>query len=129
MRGTIPVLAGTFMIALAGMADGAAAEDGDPARGSQVFNTCAMCHTLSEGKHRIGPNLKGVIGRRAGSAEGFRYSEAMREAGFEWTPEKLDAYLADGASVVPGNRMPFPGLFDPEDRADVIAFLKDVSKQ
>jgi nitrite reductase (NO-forming) len=96
---------------------------GDPQAGQQVFKKCQVCHSVMPGKNLVGPSLAGVIGRKAGTAADYSYSSAMKDAGFEWTPAKLDAYLTDPQKVVPGNKMPFPGLKTPHDRADVIAFL------
>jgi nitrite reductase (NO-forming) len=101
----------------------ARAEAADPAHGREVFQKCAACHSLTPGQVLVGPSLAGILGRKAGSLPGFDYSPAMRGAGFTWTPEKLDAYLADPEKVVPGNQMPFPGLPSAEDRADLIAYL------
>jgi cytochrome c2 len=102
---------------------------GDAGNGKKIFKKCMACHTIDErAKHKIGPNLHGVIGRTSGTAEGYKYSKAMRAAGIVWSPETLDAYLTAPKKLVPGNKMPFPGLKDPDDRADVIAFLKENSK-
>lgn len=106
----------------------AALAQGNSAAGKKVFAKCAACHTLSgDGKHKIGPNLRGVIGRTAGTAEGYKYSKAMREAGIVWSAEALESYLSGPKAFVPGNKMPFPGLKSPQDRSDVIAFLKEAA--
>jgi len=96
---------------------------GDPAAGEKVFNQCKACHTVEAGKNRVGPSLHGVVGRKAGTVEGFNYSPAMKGYGQEWTPENLDKYLADPKGTIPGNKMAFAGLKKPEDRANVIAYL------
>ncbi|MGE5514797.1 MAG: c-type cytochrome [Bacteroidota bacterium] len=96
---------------------------GDPAAGEKVFNQCKACHTIEAGKNRVGPSLHGVVGRPAGSVEGFAYSPAMKGSGLTWTPENLDKYLTDPKALVPGNKMAFAGLKKPEDRANVIAYL------
>lgn len=96
---------------------------GDPAAGEKVFNQCKACHTVEAGKNRVGPSLHGVVGRKAGSVEGFKYSDAMKNSGLTWTPENLDKYLASPKGDVPGNKMAFAGLKKPEDRANVIAYL------
>lgn len=75
-----------------------------------------------------GPNLHGVVGRKIGSVKGFRYSKAMKKADFVWDEERLDAYLANPRKYLPKNRMSFPGLKKAKDRADVIAYLKSMSK-
>lgn len=92
--------------------------------GARVFRRCAACHTLEQGaRHLVGPNLYGVFGREAGTAEGFRYSGAVENADFRWTPQRLDEWLANPREFLPGNRMAFPGLRDPQDRTDVIAHV------
>ncbi|MGE5476057.1 MAG: c-type cytochrome [Bacteroidales bacterium] len=96
---------------------------GDPAAGEKVFNQCKACHTIEAGKNRVGPSLHGVVGRPAGSVEGFQYSPAMKSSGLTWTPETLDKYLTDPKATVPGNKMAFAGLKKPEDRTNVIAYL------
>jgi cytochrome c len=121
----LPKLAGVVaLLALEGQA-GAGAATGDPERGAQLFRSCLACHSLSPGEHGTGPSLAGMLGRRAGTAEGFtRYSPALQEADVIWTAETLDAWLADPQRVIPGNRMTFPGIDDPQTRADLIAHLK-----
>lgn len=108
-------------------AAGTAAAEGDAKAGARVYRTCALCHRLEPGLHMTGPSLAGIWGRKAASVEGFtRYSPALREADLSWTAETLDAFLADPAAFVPGNRMTFNGLADPRARADLIALLKSV---
>lgn len=98
----------------------------DRSRGRQVFVKCQPCHSAEAGgPHIVGPNLNGVIGRRAGTAPGFTYSHAFREAEFTWDREKLDRYLTDPAAFVDSNWMPFTGLKRSEDRQDIICFLED----
>jgi nitrite reductase (NO-forming) len=104
-------------------AAGAMAPDGDPAAGRQVFRKCQACHSLEPGKNILGPSLGGIIGRKAGGEAGYNYSPAMKQANITWDPKTLDAYLADPAKTVPGNKMPFPGLKTEHDRKDVIAYL------
>ena len=101
----------------------ATATAGDAGAGRPVFRKCQACHSIAPGKNLLGPSLAGVIGRKAGAEAGFNYSPAMKSADIVWNPETLDQYLADPAKVVPGNKMPFPGLKTDHDRADVIAFL------
>ena len=101
----------------------AAQTAGDAGAGRLVFRKCQACHSIEPGKNLLGPSLSGVIGRKAGAEAGFNYSPAMKSADIVWNPETLDKYLADPAKVVPGNKMPFPGLKTDHDRADVIAFL------
>ena len=93
--------------------------------GAATFQrVCGACHTVVAGKTSVmGPNLRGVVGRKAGSTA-FAYSPAMKAAGFAWTPDKIDAYLASPRKVVPGTRMAYMGMAKPTDRADIVAFLK-----
>jgi len=91
--------------------------------GAKVFKKCATCHVLEEGKNRIGPSLFGVIGRTAGTVEGFSYSKANKESGVVWTPEILFVYLESPKAFVPGAKITFVGLPKPQDRVDVIASL------
>lgn len=94
------------------------------AQGATVFKTkCGICHSVEPGKKGVGPNLHGIVGQQAGAVPGYAFSPAMKKAG-KWTPERLDAYLANPKATVPGNKMTFAGLPKPEDRAAVIAFLK-----
>ncbi|MDA8230536.1 MAG: cytochrome c family protein [Magnetospirillum sp.] len=102
---------------------------GDAAAGEKVFKQCQVCHTAEPGKNKIGPSLYGVVGRKSGSAEGFNYSPAMKTANIVWTPENLDKYLTDPKAMVPGNKMAFPGLKNPQDRQNVIAYLAQLPKE
>lgn len=105
------------------------AEDGDAAAGKKIFLKCRACHTVQEGKHRQGPSLYGVVGRKAGTVEGFkRYSDAMKAHDVVWDADSLSAYLEKPKTAVPGNRMIFVGLKDAQDRADIIAYLKQASE-
>ena len=111
-------------------AGAAAAADGDPAAGKKIFNQCQACHTVVKGKNGLGPSLSAVVGRKAGTADGFKnYSPAMQKMEITWTEENLDKYLADPKGFIPGNRMIFQGLKKPEDRTNVIAFLKQASQE
>jgi len=99
------------------------AATGDASAGRLVFRKCQACHSIEPGKNMIGPSLAGVIGRKAGTAAGYNYSPAMKSADIVWSAQTLDQYLTDPAKVVPGNKMPFPGLKTDHDRDDVIAYL------
>lgn len=103
----------------------ARAADGDAAAGKTVFQRqCATCHIdTAEGARRLGPTLFGLMGRKTGSVEGFRYTEANRNAGFAWTPEKLDEYLRNPRALIPGTNMAFAGIRSDKDRADVVAYI------
>ena len=109
----------------------AAHAEGDPAAGKKVFNKCKACHFADQKKNKVGPYLLGVVGRKAGSVEGFRYSPAMKKKGEEglvWNEENLDKYLENPRKFIPGNRMAFFGLKKAEDRANVIAYLKSLAE-
>ena len=96
---------------------------GDAGAGRLVFRKCQACHPMEPGKTLLGPSLAGIIGRKAGADTNYNYSPAMKQANVVWDAKSLDAYLADPQKVVPGNKMPFPGLKTEQDRADVIAFF------
>lgn len=100
---------------------------GDAAAGRTVFAQCRACHVTDPGINRIGPTLAGVVGRQAGSVPGFTYSPANKNADFAWTPEKLFEYLEKPQQVMPGTRMIFAGIPDPQRRADLIAYLQNPS--
>jgi cytochrome c len=102
---------------------------GDPARGAAAFAQCVSCHSTEAGEQLTGPSLAGIWGRKAGSLPDFhRYSEALRRSGVVWNEQSLDNWLRNPAAFVPGNAMPFPGIADATQRADVIAYLKSVSE-
>lgn len=102
---------------------------GDAEAGKKVFLRCQACHRVdASGKSGIGPNLHGVIGRTSGTLPGFKYSPAMVAAKRVWTEKALDAYLAGPAKSLPGNRMALAGIRDPEDRKNVIAYIKSASR-
>jgi cytochrome c len=102
--------------------------DGDAAKGEARFQECAACHRLEAGVNEMGPSLHGVFSRKAGELADFRYSPAMRRSGIVWTAETLDKYLADPQGFVPANRMPYAGMANPSDRADLIAYLQKATK-
>lgn len=101
-----------------------AAYTGDAAKGATAFVTCKTCHAVEEGVNKIGPSLKGIVGRQAGTIAGFNYTPANKNSGITWTPEKLFQYLENPQRVVPGTKMAFAGFADPQKRADVIAYLQ-----
>lgn len=101
-----------------------AVEAGDSVRGKKVFRKCIGCHSYAKGdKPRVGPNLWGIVGRKKASADGFRYSPALQALGGVWSEEDIDALISNPRGFVRGTKMTFAGLKDPQDRADVIAFL------
>ena len=103
------------------------AKGADPAKGDQLFfSYCSRCHSLEPARHLTGPSLAGFIGRKAGTAEGFHYSDALKSANLVWDEKTLDAWLANSTALIPGNLMRFPGVPDPQERQDLIAYLKTV---
>jgi len=109
-----------------------AEEIGDAERGASLFSQqCKACHQIGEGAvNRVGPQLNGVFGRRAGSTADFTYSKSMARMGADgltWTLETLGAYIENPKALVSGTRMSYRGMKDPEDRAAVMAFLRDWS--
>jgi len=113
-----------LIVAVTLAAAGTARADGDAARGEKKFEECAACHKIEHGENDLGPSLRGVFGRKAGTLADFRYSPALKRSGITWTVQTLDAYLADPQKAVPANRMPYAGLADASDRADLIAYLQ-----
>lgn len=94
----------------------------DAEHGKSVFKACAVCHATDHA-NRVGPGLEGIVGREAGTAAGFRYSNAMKNSGIVWDDKRLNAYLESPQKAVPGNKMPYSGLKNATDRADLIAYL------
>ena len=111
-----------YLIALLVTATPASAQDADAGRA--VFHKCAVCHSPREGQNRIGPSLYQVVGRKAGTEPGFQYSPGVRALGWNWTPDHLNRWLSGPRALVPGTKMTFPGLPDPADRSNVIAYLE-----
>jgi cytochrome c len=91
--------------------------------GRHAYEQCIACHA-SNASNGVGPGLHGIVGRASASTPGFRYSPAMKRAKLTWDDKTLDAYLQNPQTVVPGNLMPFSGVEDSKQRADLIAYLK-----
>jgi cytochrome c len=106
----------------------AAHAQGDAALGEKRFEECASCHTTVRGENGVGPSLFGVLDRKAGAIDEFRYSPAMKRSGITWTAKSLDEFVADPQKMVPGNRMPYAGLPDARERANLLAYLQKVAK-
>lgn len=105
----------------------APAQAQDAAAGKRAFLKCAACHAIAKGApNKIGPNLFGVVGRKAGTAPGFRYSAAMKAKGasITWDAATLDKWLARPSAVIPGTSMAFGGVPNAAERASIIAYLK-----
>jgi cytochrome c len=106
---------------------GPAFADGDAAKGEKVFMKCKACHDVEKGVNKVGPTLKGIVGRKAASVADYKYSEGMTAKGAEgvvWDEATLTTYLPDPKAFVPKTKMAFAGLKKPEEVADVIAYLK-----
>ena len=117
-----------LLVALAAAAASGARADGDPARGEQRFGDCVACHSTERDVNGVGPSLHGVFERKAGELTDFRYSPALRRSGITWTAQALDSFVADPQKMVPANRMPYGGMPDAGDRADLISYLQKASK-
>ncbi len=116
------VLAATLLVSTGW---GAALAAGDPAAGEKVFLVCKTCHQIGEGaKNGVGPEQNGLVGRKAGSVEGYNYTDANKNSGIVWTEDKLKEYLQDPRKFIPGTKMVFAGLKDEQKIDDVIAYLK-----
>ena len=124
------LLSQLFVLLFMGAAQ--AADDlpaGDPVLGQRQFAQCTACHNISaDGANKVGPSLHGVFGRQAGSKTDFAYSDALKNAGFDWDSERLDQYIRKPAAFLPGNKMAFIGIAKEEVRANIIAYLKEASK-
>ena len=97
----------------------------DAAAGEKIFNQCRTCHQIGEtAKNAVGPQLNGIFGRKAGTAEGYSYSAAYKSLDKVWSPENFTVYIKDPRGVTPGTKMVFPGLKDETQINNLIAFLK-----
>ncbi|ABV94533.1 cytochrome c [Dinoroseobacter shibae DFL 12 = DSM 16493] len=128
MQGKLtPLLWAAALVGLTGAAP--ADEIGDPERGAQLFRQCASCHQIGDGaESRVGPHLNEIYGRRAGSIERFSYSDGMLRMGADgliWDLRTLDAYIANPRALVSGTRMSYRGMPEAQDRADLLAYMRD----
>ena len=112
------------------VAGSASAQSGNEARGERLFNQqCKACHTVDkDGARTVGPNLHALVGRKAGSTEGYSSSEAMKASGIVWDDKTLVEYLKDPKGRVPGTKMVYSGLKQEAQQADMIAFLKKATQ-
>ncbi len=96
----------------------------DAAAGEKVFAVCKACHQVGDtAKNAVGPVLNGLFGRKAGSVEGYNYSDANKKSGITWTEEEFTKYIQDPKGVVPGTKMAFAGIKDEKKIKDLIAYL------
>jgi len=93
------------------------------ADGEKLWRPCAACHKLEAGANGVGPYLHGIVGRPKHSADDYTYSTAMANFPGEWTPENISGFLTNPSEYLPGTKMVYRGMADPEDRANLIAFL------
>jgi len=98
---------------------------GDPQRGATIYERCMGCHAI--GYEVVGPDHAGLYGRKAGALPAYDYSPAMRASGLTWDAATLDRFLANPRGVVPGTKMGFAGIADPDERADLIAYLREAT--
>ncbi len=102
---------------------------GDYSRGVKIFKSkCAQCHTTENGINKTGPNLFGIFGRKAGNVESFPNSDANKKSNIIWSDKHLFAYLENPKKYIPGTKMMFAGLKTPNERADLITYLKEGTK-
>ena len=114
-----------LLAALLLAASAARAADGDAARGEAIYQRCLACHSLEH--DRVGPRHCGLFGRRAGTLPGYAYSPAMKKHGVTWNEETLDHFLENPLKTVPGTKMGYAGVKNPQERADLIAYLKQAT--
>lgn len=118
------LMAVSALFAGAALMSGPALAAGDAAAGEKVFKKCAVCHAVGPKAHnKVGPNLNGVIGRKAGTEKGYNYSKAMKASGLTWTPANITKYVQNPKATVPGNKMAFAGLKTQADINNLLAYL------
>ncbi len=128
MNGRLSARAGAALLCL-GMLVSPAFAAGDAEKGKKVFNKCKACHFVDQEKNKAGPHLVGVMGRAAGSIEGYKYSKAMLESGVTWSEETIAEYVAKPKDFIPGNKMVFSGIKKEDQIADLLAYLSEATKK
>lgn len=115
-------------IALLGLTASCALAQTNVSRGEQLYVECAACHTFDNDTEELGPGLQGIFGRQAGALENYYYSPVLSDSGLVWTADTLNAFIADPQAAIPTNRMPYSGMPDAQDRADLIEYLMSASQ-
>ena len=118
-----------FMLPVATVLAIAPAMAQDATAGAKAFSRCSVCHAVTADKpSTLGPNLAGVVGRKAGSLKAYSYSPAMKAAGYVWTADRIATFITNPQATVKGTKMYFPGVADAKTRADLIAYLATLKK-
>lgn len=116
---------GFVFVALLAVAASGEVRAQDAAAGEKVFGVCKACHQVGEtAKNNVGPSLNGIIGRKAGSVEGYNYSKANKESGITWDEATFREYIKDPKAKIPGTKMIYAGLKDEQRTNDLLAYLK-----
>lgn len=122
----LPVAAALAAAVVLAAATPAAAADA--AAGQKVYAKCRACHEVASEKNKVGPHLKGLFGRAAGSLDNYAYSKPMRDSGLTWDDDTLRTYLADPKAAVPGTKMVFVGLKKAEEIDNLLAYLREATE-
>jgi cytochrome c len=123
MKTTGTLICGLLLSAVLTTTAGAAPPNGDPAHGKALYQGCSACHSIDD--NDLGPLHRGVVGRKAGTVRDYNYSAALKASGLTWTEANLDRWLTNPSALVPGTKMFFK-IDDPQARADIIAYLKEL---
>lgn len=124
MRLSFPLVIAAAVAATVAAIAGRPAAAADVEAGKKAFNKCAACHSIEPGKNRVGPTLFGIFGKKAGQAEGYNYSAAMKNSGLTWDAATLNTYLEKPNDMVKGSKMAFAGIRDATERQNLIAYLE-----
>ena len=122
----LPLASCLIAVLVVGSSPQGQAATGDPKRGEEIYHRCLACHSLEH--NRVGPRHCGLFGRKAGSLKDYSYSTAMKKYGVIWNEKTLDHFLENPMKAVPGTKMGYAGVKDPQERADLIAYLKQATR-